>query len=113
VITVSVKLALICFLQQCYPALVGGNTPKGDFTIRQRFVQTPGYGGDVLEFYEDDKYVYAIHRVWLLKPKERRAERLKSPAAKDRQSITNGCINVSPEVYDKLVKAKMFKLRIT
>jgi hypothetical protein len=112
VITVHLKLALICFLQQCHPALVGGNTPKGEFTIQQRMVLAQGYGGDVLQFHEDDKYVYAIHRVWTLRPRERRRERLQSPNAEDRKFITNGCVNVSPEVYDKLVKLKGSKVRI-
>ena len=63
----------------------------------------PGYGGDVLQFDEDAKQVYAIHRVWTLKPEQKRLERLASPDPKQRNSITNGCINVSPEVYQQLL----------
>lgn len=63
----------------------------------------PGYGGDVLKFKEDETSAFAIHRVWTLKPAQRRLERLQSKDPKERQSITNGCINVMPEVYEKLV----------
>lgn len=102
-IVVDVALATICFLGQCYPALVGPSTPKGEFQLRQLMTSQPGYGGDVLKFKEDANSVYAIHRVWTLKPAQRRLERLQSNDPKQRQSITNGCINVMPEVYEKLV----------
>lgn len=102
-VIVDLTLATICFLGNCYPALVGKDTPTGEFTLQQRLVVTPGYGGDVLQ-YKEDTYVYAIHRVWTLNPNQRRVERLHSTNPKDRQTITNGCINVLPDVYDKLVE---------
>ena len=106
-IVVDIALATICFLQGaeqvCHNALVGPSTPKGEFQLVQRLTDSPGYGGDVLQFKEKDTHVYAIHRVWTLSPRERRLQRLASADAAQRRSITNGCINVSPEVYDKLV----------
>ena len=54
-----------------------------------------------MRFKEDKKYLYAIHRVWTLKPEERRMERITSSNVADRY-ITNGCINVTDEVYDQL-----------
>lgn len=112
-ITVHLKLAMICFLQQCYPALVGESTPKGEFTIQRRMVLADGYGGDVLQFLEDEKYIYAIHRVWTKIPRERRAQRLASDRVEDRRGVTKGCINVTPEVYEKLLESKATKLVIT
>lgn len=70
--------------------------------LNQRITESPGYGGDVLQFKETADSVYAIHRVFLLNQKEKRAERLKSAKVADR-NITKGCINVSPEVYSRLV----------
>lgn len=106
-IDVYLSLAKICFtvtnLTQCHPALVGPQTPVGEYQIIPRRVSSEGYGGDVLQFHEDDRFVYAIHRVWVLNPRERRQERLQSPKVEDRRSITNGCVNVSPEVYRTLV----------
>jgi len=77
-------------------------TPTGQYTLIKRITHDPGYGGDVLQFHETKDSVYAIHRVWLLKPEQKRMERLKSPDVKD-HFISSGCINVEPEVYDKLV----------
>lgn len=108
-VIVDIALALICFSNTpgveptCHNALIGGDTPRGTFTLQQRLVMDPLYGGDVLQFREDPKEIFAIHRVWLGNPKERRAERLASDKAKDRK-ITKGCINVTPEVYAMLLK---------
>ncbi len=106
-IVVDVALATICFLQganmECHPALVGSSTPKGTFMVVQRLTDSAGYGGDVLQFHETEKEVFAIHRVWTLRPSERRLERLASSDIKQRKNITGGCINVSHEVYSKLV----------
>lgn len=102
-VLVNLKLATICFLQVCYPALLGGSTPIGEFELSQRMVLTSGYGGDILQFKEDDKGIFAVHRVWVGNPKEQRLKRLNSPYPEDRKMITNGCINVSNEVYEKLL----------
>lgn len=108
-VIVDVVLATICFtytpggIEECHPVLVGGDTPRGTFVLNQRLTQSAGYGGDVLQFRDDPDGVYAIHRVYLLNPKENRAQRLKSPLATDRR-ITHGCVNVDPAVYVRLVE---------
>lgn len=88
--------------QECYPVLVGNDTPRGEYQLQQRLVESPGYGGDILQFKEEELYLFAIHRVWLGRPWERRQERLKSSNIKMRR-ITMGCINVDPTVYEKLL----------
>ena len=106
-LVVDLALATICFLhgtdRVCYNALVGSSTPKGEYALTQRLTSDAGYGGDVIQFTEDGKQVYAIHRVWTLKPAQRRVERLASPDASARKNITNGCINVDPVVYQKII----------
>jgi hypothetical protein len=57
----------------------------------------------VLSFKEDASGIYAIHRVWTLRPQERREERLSSGLTADRKGVTGGCINVTPEVYEELL----------
>ena len=100
-VIVDITLATICFANACYPALIGKATPVGEYQLALRITQSPGYGGDVIQFKETTDDVFAIHRVWLGKPKERRLQRLASPDPAQRQ-ITNGCINVMPDVYEKL-----------
>lgn len=107
-VIVNISLATICFMyngtQECHPVLLGRQppTPIGQYTLTRRITRDPGYGGDVLQFLETKDEVYAIHRVWLLKPEQKRMQRLNSPNVKD-HFISSGCINVEPEVYDKLV----------
>jgi hypothetical protein len=102
-VVVHVATALICWTNQCAPALVGPKTPVGEFHIQHRRTTAPGYGGDVLAFAEDDQGVYAIHRVWLLRPSQRRLWRLTEGSAQDRKSVSDGCVNVMPEVYEQLL----------
>lgn len=106
---VSLTAATICFSGQCHHALVGKETPIGTFPLVHRPVRAKGYGGDVLQFKETDKYIYAVHRVWLGNPAQRRLERLRGPAA-GRRNVTAGCINVAPEVYDALAAIKMIQI---
>lgn len=101
-VIVDLALATICFANSCYPALVGNDTPKGEFQMIQRITAQAGYGGDVLQFTETPQAWFAIHRVWTLRPQEHRQQRLKSNDVKQRQTITHGCINVDPVVYEKL-----------
>lgn len=101
-VIVNITLATICFLGQCHPALIGKDTPVGEFQLIQRLTEQPGYGGDVLQFKETDDAWYAIHRVWTLRPSERREQRLRSQNPADRE-ITAGCVNIAPDVYEKLV----------
>lgn len=103
-IVVHLATAMICYLNQCHPALVGPSTPQGTFPVKWEQVSNPGYGGDILEFARDDKNaIFAIHRVWLLSPKQRRWYRLTEGTVAERRDITGGCINVTPEVYKELV----------
>ena len=97
-------MASICFSGSCFPVLVGVNTPTGMFPLSQQQIQAAGYGGDILVYKEDQKYLWAIHRVYTLNPKERRVERLASKQVEQRRGITNGCINIMPDVYQKLVE---------
>jgi signal peptidase I len=107
-VVVDILLATVCFTftpggtEECHPVLVGGDTPRGEFVMNKRVTESAGYGGDVLQFRDDPDGVYAIHRVYLLNPKEKRAERLRSPDPKQRR-ITRGCVNVDPAVYDRLM----------
>lgn len=105
IVVVKLGLAMICYLGQCHPALVGASTPTGHYPLLHRRTLAAGYGGDILVFASRGNTVYAVHRVWLLRPRERRAARLLGVAS-ERVGVTNGCINVSPEVYDALVAAK-------
>ena len=101
-IILDLVTATICFSSGCFPALVGQDTPTGEFTLQLRITQQAGYGGDVLQFHETEGNVFAIHRPWLLSPKQKRLERLSSSDVKQRY-ITGGCVNVSNEVYDALL----------
>jgi hypothetical protein len=104
-ILVNLGAATLCFLGQCYPALVGNTTPTGTYQITHRYTSDPGYGGDVLKFKETPTSVFAIHRVWTLDPKGRRRARLRSINPNDRKGITGGCINIDEVVYEKLVSS--------
>ena len=97
------SLATICFLGHCYPALVGQTTPPGQYVLSQRIVLSPGYGGDVLTFKEEERDLLGIHRVWTGKVSEHRMERLASSKVVERKGVTGGCINVSIATYDLLV----------
>ena len=103
--------ALICFQGHCYPALVGRLTPTGDFSVVHKSTKAPGYGGDILVFDELPDRVYAIHRMWLLIPSQHREERLDSADPLQRRNVTEGCVNISPEVYDQL-KDSLIEVKI-
>jgi len=101
-VVVDIAAALICFASTCHPALVGTDTPKGEFELKQYSTTLEGYGGDLLVFKQEGRSVFAIHRVFDV-PGQQRISRLRSPYAKHRVSITGGCVNVTPEVYEALV----------
>lgn len=101
-IIVDIMAATICFMSSCYPALVGKDTPVGEFQAVHYIVDEPGYGGDLLLFKLDGRQLYAIHRVLDI-PGQQRLARLRSPDPSHRNSITAGCINVDPDVYDRLI----------
>lgn len=106
-ILVSLALATICFTyngaEECHPVLLGKKipTPQGTFQLYKRETLSPGYGGDVLQFYEDHNMVYAIHRLYFV-PGQFREQRLRSSRITDRY-ITNGCINVDLDIYKKIM----------
>lgn len=95
-IEVFLATALICFEGECYPALVGSSTPRGEFVAERQVTRLRGYGGEILTFKETATDRFAIHRTWPGR------ERLYANASVYRRSITNGCINVQPEVYARL-----------
>ena len=101
-VIVNVSTAMICFTGQCYPALVGKATPLGEYQMVQYRTPIPAYGGTVLAFKETPSVVFAVHQTINVKG-QNRAERLKSNDVRQRVNITNGCINIEPEVYRKLV----------
>jgi len=104
VVVVDLALAVICFMGQCHPALVGEHTPRGVFTLDHQAIKVPGYGGDLLVFKEDRTRLWAVHRVYTAVPTERRVERLLSGRAAFRKGVTHGCVNVMPDVYARLVE---------
>ena len=97
-IIVDTQTATACIQDDCFPVLVGKNTPKGTYGLNLSTTLDPLYKGSVLAFKSDSTGTYAIHRVWNGKPSERRNERLKGTVS-DRL-ITNGCINVSDDTYE-------------
>lgn len=102
-VIVNTSKAELCFADEkkCHPVLIGKTTPKGTFSMNIYKTDKAGYGGDVIGFKQEKDFLFALHRVWTLKPSERRMERIASPVVSDR-IITNGCINVTDKVYDKL-----------
>ena len=100
---VDVAAAIICFATTCYPALVGAETPRGEFQLTHYSTSDSRYGGDILSFNETKNALYAIHRV-IHVPGQQRFTRLKSPEVKNRTMVTGGCINVEPDVYARLVE---------
>lgn len=102
IVLVKLAAALICFHGHCYPALVGADTPIGTYQIQFTEVTASGYAGNVLAFKQNKDYMWAVHRVWRGSPWQHRLWRIQYGTARERH-ITNGCVNVMPYVYDKLV----------
>ena len=102
-VIVNTAKAELCFADdaQCYPVLIGKTTPKGTFDMQLMKISKPGSGGEIIGFKQEKDFLFALHRVWTLKPSERRMQRIASNVVSDR-IITNGCINVTDKVYDKL-----------
>jgi hypothetical protein len=106
-VTIAIHLAsaTLCFSGHCYPALVGVDTPVGEFPAQHALTHESGYGGDVIAFARtNDGGIYAIHRVWTLVPRQQRVERLANPNPEARRQVTGGCVNIAPAVYDTLAK---------
>jgi hypothetical protein len=102
VVLVDIVAAVICFAGTCHNALVGNDTPRGEFTLAPHTIQDPPYGGDLLVFKHDVTGVYAVHRVLDL-PDQQRLARIHSPYPRHRITVTAGCVNVTTEVYDALM----------
>lgn len=102
-VIINLTLAVICFgsNMECHPILYGDKTPVGEFAMVVRVTPQVGYGGDVIQFHSKGDTIYAIHRLWTRSPQQQREERIASPDL-SRRKISNGCINVQPEVYEKL-----------
>lgn len=100
-IIVDIAAAVICFASSCYPALVGKTTPTGWFFLEHRAVLDPQYGGDALQFAENETTAFLIHRVFDVNGQQRR--RRLSDLTMARPPITAGCVNVAPDVYDALL----------
>ena len=94
VVEVFLATALICFDGMCHEALVGRNTLRGEYVLRTQATAKRGYGGNVMVYRETHNALYAVHRTW--------PGREHLYARADRV-VTNGCINVPPEVYDRLL----------
>ena len=109
-VVVFLAKALICFSGQCFPALVGPDTPTGDFQMHQLYTEQPGYGGDVLVFKEDSEQWFAVHRTYTLDRARKRSE-LYGQDSRVRH-ITKGCINVEPAVYEMLKNEKYTEIEI-
>ena len=101
-VIVELSAALICFLGSCYPALIGQTTPVGEYRLEQRQTTHYGYGGDLLVFKDDGHQLFAVRRLVNFEPGQRRYHRIHSKKVGDR-IITDGCINLEPDVYQKLV----------
>lgn len=106
ILTVYIAKALICFSGQCFPVLLGPDTPIGTFETQERRVISQGYEGSVLQFYETENMVYAIHRPYSLDRRVDRKEVLRTGSSAQRRSISKGCINVEDEVFDELIEQK-------
>jgi len=111
-IEVLLAKALICFAGQCHPVLTGYRTPVGVFELVEERTDLPGYGGSILAFAENKTTVFAIHRVYVRDRRLDRMAAIKTGDAKYRSSITFGCVNVEPEVYDALIAQSDRQLEI-
>lgn len=102
-VLVNKAKAELCFedTKDCHPVLVGKATPLGKFDLNIYKTNKPGYGGDIIGFKQQGDFLFALHRVWTRIRAERRLERIASLNPADRM-ITNGCINVTNDVYDRL-----------
>ena len=102
-VLVDIAAAVICFAGTCHNALVGLDTPRGEFQLAQYSIQDPRFGGDLLVFKHDATGVFAVHRLLEVDGQQRFA-RIHSPHPRHRITVTSGCVNVTPEVYAALVE---------
>lgn len=100
-VIVDLLAATICFLGNCFPVLTGAATPAGEYSLSQYEVDDPKYQGTVLAFKHSADGVFAIHRVLDVEHQNRQARLLMSSSF--RRDVTDGCINVTDQVYEQLV----------
>lgn len=96
-VEVILTAASICFGGECYPALIGQSTPKGEYTLNLYRIRDPRFGGTVLEFLRVGDEAFSVHRTWPGR------EKMYSLPEEKRRNISQGCVNVDPQVYQKLV----------
>jgi hypothetical protein len=97
---------LLCLGIECWPALAGVDTLPGTYPLTLMPVEEPEYRGDVLAYRETDTIIYSIHRTYPGR------EKMYTLPDEKRRRITNGCINIEPNVYDRLVKEQVYQLEI-
>lgn len=97
-IEVILSAAMICLPDGCHPALVGRDTPRGEFTMHLFATTQRAYKGDVLAFHRHGADIYAVHRP----PSESRRNFLRGAPERDRRNVTDGCVNVDDAVYEML-----------
>mgnify|MGYP000474635702 CR=1 FL=1 len=99
IVEVFLSTALLCFSGTCHNALVGVTTPTGQYEYVKTPIDDPLYGATVAPFAVDNSGgVFAIHQTWLGAPYEQRDVRILG----DDRIMTNGCINIPPDVYEQL-----------
>lgn len=101
VVSVFLSKALICFAATCQPVLIGDDTKPGRYELHAFQTNQPGYGGDVLLFDHDATGWFAIHRTYTLGNTRNRPQ-LYSGTTPAQRTVSAGCINVQPEVYEQL-----------
>lgn len=100
-VTVFIARALICFANTCHPALVGDHTVPGTYEMSILYTDQPGYGGDVLMYDQDRRSWSAIHATYTLDSRRDR-EQLYYNTTPAERTVTAGCINVEPHIYEQL-----------
>jgi hypothetical protein len=97
---------LLCLGIECWPALAGNDTLTGVYQLQLTPVEEPEYKGDVIVYRETATSIYAIHRTYPGR------ENMYTLPDEKRRHVTNGCINVEPFVYERLVKEHVYQLEI-
>lgn len=106
-VVVYLAQALICFAGQCYPALVGTETPQGVFPlVAYEFVEGPIPRG--LGFAQDELgRVYAVHT-----PAHGNKRRTALLASGGAIAVTQGCVNIAEATFKQLVESGASRITI-
>lgn len=100
--TVFVEHPEMAFKTNAIFGKTGTETPVGIYVLERAY--STRLGKNMLVFRKDDDGVYAIHPTVEVKGQNREA-RLNS-ATPDDNRISNGCINIPQEAFDKLWSVK-------